>query len=44
MYARLFLFSLLFCSWWVELLTTNYVAVLVFVAYLVTGGNYTLCL
>jgi len=44
MYARLFLFSLLACSWWVDLLDTNYVALLLFVAYLVTGGNYTLYL
>jgi len=44
MYVRLFLLFALACSWWVELLGLKVVAVLMLVAYLLTGGKYTIYL
>ena len=44
MYARLCLYTLLCCCWWVGLLSPVPLLCLALLSYLLTGGNYTLYL
>ena len=44
MYARIFLYTVLGCCWWVDILPPAHLAGLALLSYLITGGNYTLYL